>query len=196
MQFVRIICHQMARIEVKIKFSILLTVWTLLVSSCVIQIHGLSLTKDFNRLPDSCKEKFVVTRSPLDSLQYDEKVYLITTDALLSHLATEDSTLVYLWTPFCKSDACTSPKMFEEYCQDHGYRPYIMLDSYTEWQQYYDGRSRLLMFNPQQWDSNSCHKYIDNIYIALTGDAMKGCDYASYLLFHQGQLVKTMRYLE
>lgn len=119
-----------------IKFPILLTVWTLLISSCVIQIHGLSLRKDYNRLPDSYKEKFVATCFPFDRLQYDEKVYLITTDALLSHMATEDSSLVYLWTPFCKSDACTSPKMFEEYCLDHGYHPYILLDQYTEWQVY------------------------------------------------------------
>ncbi len=179
-----------------IKFPILLTVWTFFISSCVIQIHGLSLRKDYNLLPDSYKEKFVDTCFPFDSLQYDEKVYLITTDALLSHLATEDSSLVYLWTPFCKSDACTSPKMFEEYCQDHGYHPYILLDQYTEWQEYYNGRSRLLMINPQQWDSSSCRKYLDHVYIDLTGNDMKSSNYASYLLFHKGRLVKTMRYLE
>lgn len=179
-----------------IKFPIILSVWSLLLSSCIIQIHGLSLTKDYNSLPDSCKEKFVEVSSPFDSLLYDGNVYLITTDDLLSHMATEDSSLVYIWTPFCKSDACTSPKMFEEYCQDHGYRPYIILDQFTAWQHYFNGRSRLLMFNPQQWNTSSCSKYIDYVYIALTGNVMKDCDYAGYLLFCKGRLVKTMRYLE
>lgn len=176
--------------------SIIMIVGGLLLSSCIIQINGISLSKDYKHLPESCKKRFVEANVPLDSLRYDGNVYLITTDVLFSHIEKEDSSLVYIWTPYCKSDACCSPQMFEEYCQAHGYRPYIILDQYTEWQQYYDGKSRLLMFDPKQWDTNSCHKYIDNIDIALTGRIPKVNIYAGYHLYGKGHLVKSMRYLE
>lgn len=174
----------------------ILTVSGLLFSSCLIQINGISLSKDYKHLPEYCKEQIVESNLPLDSLRYDGNVYLITTDVLLSQIEHEDSSLVYIWTPYCKSDACSSPQMFEEYCQAHGYRPYIILDQYTEWHQYYNGKSRLLMFDPKQWDTNSCHKYIDNIDIALTGSVPKANNYASYHFYSKGQHVKSMRYLE
>lgn len=163
------------------------------ITSCY--ITGWWIKTDYKLLSDKEKELIAHPRVPIDSLPYDGHVALVTTDQLKETITQHDSVLVYMWRPYCKSENCSSPSMVEYYCDKHGYKPYIVLDQYTDWLHYYDGKSPLLMIDPAQWNTNKMSEYLDNIWMEFTGKDMEANDYNIYLLFHQGQFVRTLKRL-
>lgn len=93
-----------------------------LLTGCVIT-HAPGFHSGYARLPDleRAKIRFLPVSEPISTVA-NGLLYAVTAQSLLQTLPANDTTLVYLWAPYCHGRGCASLQSVEERCRRQGYR--------------------------------------------------------------------------
>lgn len=179
------------------KRKIDLLILLFLLSSCgLVQITGVH--SDYSRLTEAQRAKVLPWEGSIDSLTYDEDVYVVGIPQVRAFLAAHDSAMVYFWHPYCTSDVYLSPKRFEEYCHKRNWVPCILLRFFYWRSMPAAGEIQcpLLFINPRPYGSDEVRKYMEKIeYELVDGKKLEEEDANFYFLFESGKFVKAFHRL-
>lgn len=163
-------------------------------SSCVI-VNTPGFYSGYKDLSDTEKEQVVFTQPTEDICDKtnDKKIYAINGKQLLNCMKSNDTSVVYLWSPHCSSDACITMQVAQRYCDKMNYKLYIVAE-------YYDmdmmGKQHttpgpLFIANHKHYKANYCGKYVKR----FTNDLLNGKTlnkdekYSRFLFFKGDELV-------
>jgi hypothetical protein len=96
------------------------------------------------------------------NLENDNKIYAITANRLLDCLKKSDSSIVYRWSPDCKSKACISLSAAQNYCDKINYKLFLVTEYYDLEKTFNQNTTTLPMFsvNHTYYKTDYCNKYM------------------------------------
>lgn len=131
-------------------------------SSCVI-VDTPGFFSGYKDLSKEEKQQVVFT-PPKDDIcdkTNDKKIYAITGKQLLNCIKGYDTTVVYLWSPHCSSDACVTMQAAQRYCDKMNYKLYIVAEYYDMdmMTKQHTIPAPLFIANHKYYKANYCGKY-------------------------------------
>lgn len=116
---------------------------------------------------------------------YNDTIYAVKGAELKSCLINQRSAMVYLWSPFCKSESCLSIGAVQDYCNENNYELFVLLETYdaeiidvqkSPTRPYYS-------INHFYHESNAMDKHIKSFFKELTGEKKRD---GRYFVFENG----------
>ncbi len=155
------------------------------------------LNSGYNHLTENQKKRVVDFDGNFEKLQNDGMVYRITTQQLSDLIKQEEDVAVYEFTPFCRSNYCIPPALFENFCKKKGYRYVIVSVVYDNIIGAYKLEQPLFMIDTKPYGTNIRSKYQRRFFNDLTGTTDKERDYNIFHYFHKGKYVNSYKeYIE
>lgn len=171
-------------------------VFSLIQSSCAIQING--LTNDYNKLnPD---EKHLISKLEDFKIVEDGKIYLINAEQLKSEMKNHPKSLVYVFANGCVSKFCLPMNVYMNYAQNHGYQLYLVMDGFNNLNHTLDQDADTPYFaiDNEYYDVSSRTKY-SNYFENELMDLPKETKHKEYLgnlyFFENGKFIKVEKEL-
>lgn len=136
----------------------------------------------------------IVFDGDIDTLYYDNKIYVVKAEQLLSCISKYDTAVVYCWKPSCTGPGCCSPRAFEECCIERNWTP-VIYTSYIDQDQLPEESLLsipMLFVDPHPFGSSFLSSYEERIIRRLTGTKdMKG----RFMRFEKGKFVSYIDHL-
>lgn len=154
-------------------------------TSCVINGSGYDLLSKEDRM----KVKTCV--DPIDSLNADGNIYMITAQQLKDCLVGRDWAVVYDWAPWCSAEACVLPSDAEDICKDAGYDFFFVSETYDETGRAAGVKSPVLVINREYYNTDNYKRYRRLFLEELTGKSIKSLGYGRFLVFRHGEYVRS-----
>jgi len=181
-----------------------LVIWVLaffMLTSCiVIEFHG--YRSGYRKLSpqERGRVKVLPQKRPINALVTNDTIYQINADQLKAFLASEDSALVYFWSPHCPGETCYPVKTVQELAEKQGNNLLVICDYFdfeaVQAQSVKALQYPLLAIHSDYYNSDICAKYqmrfrLDLFDIEEKDDLETSPKYSRYLWFYQGELVTT-----
>lgn len=177
----------------KILFSFFLI---LVLNSCKINGNFKGLYSYYDSSKAKKPNLFVKTdfNTPICKLQPKElpQVHLINGLQLKSCLEKNDTTLVYIWTPQCKSKVCYPLNVIQEEAKKHNTELFIVAEYYDAdlMDRSYTIEHPILGIDTKYYNSNLTTTYLTAFKKDLGCDDLK--NQGRYILFCKGRIVKIL----
>lgn len=180
--------------------SLFIILFTFLLHGCiVIELSGYN--SGYGKLSEEEKSLIVILeeKSSIGQLSCSDTIYKVKADQLLEFMESQDSVIVYFWSPHCSSPLCYPIDYVNKNLQSKGYTLIVITDYFdmeTIQAQNLDNlRYPLLAVNSEYYDTDICYKYHERFVLDLLKQDKKDVEdytlYTRYLLFHKAKLVKS-----
>ncbi|MDA9066724.1 hypothetical protein N9K26_02860 [Flavobacteriales bacterium] len=116
----------------KKQFSLAILIFITLLFSCKlikIETPG-SISNTYPKFLKESNLKVKFNETDICNKVYNDTVYALKGSELKTCLADVKKAIVYIWSPFCKSDACLSIGAVQDYCNENGYDLFVVLETY------------------------------------------------------------------
>ncbi len=133
------------------------------------------------------------TGQPLSTLSNDGNVYLVTASDLLHEMKRHKKTLLYIWSPECKSPGDNLLLKMESYCRSNDIT-LVIIQEYFSFKSIPDQNqlsAPIYGINTQYYKSDQCSRYTNRFILELTGKEEKEISYSRYFLFEEDKLRQT-----
>jgi len=178
------------------RFLFVLFSCCLLLSSCIIT-NTPGFYSGYKKLTPQQKEKvvFVDTNRHTALPQYDEnKLVAITANHLHELLQKNDTSVVYVWKPHCPAPSCLPLSTVYDYCQQHRYQLYVVLEYYSDMDNtllQISERYHVYSINYKYYKTDYCPKYVNRFVKQMVKGYKipKSADYFRYYFFKQDRYI-------
>ena len=176
--------------------NIILSILLCTLSSCVI-LNTPGFYSGYKKLSPAEKSQ-IIFASPEQNvcgLPNDKKLYSITAAQLLNCLRSNDTSLVYFWSPNCHSEVCISLPTAQHYCNRHNYKLYVVAQYYDFEKTNPQNTNPLPIFtaNHKHYGTDYCNAYNNRFLKELRTDANLPKDdrYDRFYFFKSERLIFT-----
>jgi hypothetical protein len=137
----------------------------LLCYSCSINISG--IYSNYNKTIKEDPSKFIQLKD--SALCYSQKnnlkdkICVIDGKTLKNCIKKNEKTLIYIWSPNCKSKYCIPLEIIQQRCDEKNIELYIVAEYYdkTRMDYHYDLKNNIFGIDVVHYDSNLISKYMD-----------------------------------
>lgn len=173
--------------------------------SFLILASGCSITKTPGfysgyKLLDSNQQKEITFLDPLNTIEAKPQrniIQAITGKQLSEFIKKKDTTLIYIWAPFCSSESCLSLAQVSNFCTKNGYELCVIMEYYSGYEL---SKSQLspqfntFTINQQYYGTDYCQRYRRKFTKdLLNGQTIaKSQSYFRYLVFHSDKYIKSL----
>lgn len=173
----------------------------LLAQSCAIT-NSPGFHSGYKKLPAMEQEKirFIPANQAIPEAS-GRLIYAVNARSLLNAMQPGDSTLVYVWSPYCHGSNCASLQSVQDICRQKGYQLYVVAEYFADMEQINLQPTLdkpLLAINHQVYKSDYCPKYTRLFEAELRQGAQlpDSLQYARFYLFKGSHFVKAIDTLQ
>ena len=162
-------------------------------SSCIILGN---VKSDYRRLTAEQKARISTTTFPIDSLSYDENIYVVNTQQIKEFFAAHDSTLLYNWFGACVG--INYLPWLERYCQEHSLALCVFMRTFYWPTMPPKGviTTPILFVDPRPYNTKSSIRQNRLMYMDLTGfdyETVKQLQLKSnFIIFHRDRFDRSI----
>jgi hypothetical protein len=150
----------------KLMFKLIGCCLAISITSCnlvYINVNLRGLTSDFKKMNRECGSLFV----KLDTLQTEnraDKIIISNGRELLHKIELNNRTLVYLWSPYCKSKFCLDLNILQQLCNSKQIELIVVAEYYDchKMTQPYSLIHNIYAINTKYYKTNITNRYVKN----------------------------------
>lgn len=111
----------------------LLFITILLMSSCIfIKFEGNTVSNTYSKFVNESKMKVKFNSTSFCDKTFNDTIYALKGSELKFCISNEKKAIIYLWSPFCKSEACLSIGAVQDYCDENDYSLFVVCETYDD----------------------------------------------------------------
>ena len=188
-----------------INVKILLFVILLMFCSCTFNGTFQGLFSYYNVTKKESEIQFIHLNEIKEYHHFDfdsAKVIVTNGVALKSHLKKYENSLVYIWSPRCKSKYCYPLNILQDVCNQEDIKLFVVAEYYDSYymSRYYDLEHSLRGIDVKYYKTNLTSGYLSKFIVDLT-NGMYSCgsnneNNCSFLSFHNGKFENAFEAIE
>lgn len=179
-----------------IKLLPFLTILMLLFEGCIIT-NTPGFYSGYKKLDEKQRKEIIFPTKDFDICNHKDlrKIYSVTAAQIKKCLSTSDTTVLYFWSTFCSSPHCVSLVAANDYCNQKGYRLFVILEEYSslnDMDDYNPSNIPLYSVNQKYYKTDYCHWYLNRFQRDLIGKQFsKKQSSGRFYFFHDGKFIKS-----
>ncbi len=172
-----------------------------LFTSCIqIKIApGVGFESGYSKLSEAEQNKIIFLNNDvlLPDFEAEDTVYSVSAANIGAFLASEDTSVIYFWSPHCHSENCLPLSIIENISERKGYKLLVLTEYYVSPQLIFSERSSnslpIVYINHMYYKTNRCNQYVKQMEKELGYNNNKIGN--RYLFFKSGKFLFSRNFL-